>query len=217
MKKQMRMGMIAVGCLLASNISFAESKLAGSIGADIWDGRTKVEKKRQDTELAYSVYGRFESDIAYLPNFKLRYTNTNADAVSFDKVDYTAYYRVLNKDVIRFNVGLSASQIINGQYLDPVAGEREFDLVMMTYYADAALLIPNTNFSIIGEMEFGNSGDTSLADVTAGIQYDLALDNSTINFRAGYRVIDLAVGEFDTANPPLLYVDGFFAGVQASF
>lgn len=56
--------------------------------------------------------------------------------------------------------------------------------------------MPETQFDVIGEMNFGDSKGIKSTDLMAGMQYKMPLEQSQLTLRAGYRVIDLESDTF---------------------
>ncbi len=96
-----------------------------------------------------------------------------------------------------------------------------FNEMRFNWYAYADISIPNTNFDIIGQFEFGDSDGIKGSDVIAGVQYVVPLSAGELSFRGGYRVIDLEFTELAKSSPDnemsYIFADGWFLGTQFRF
>ncbi|KJY84277.1 iron-hydroxamate ABC transporter substrate-binding protein [Vibrio galatheae] len=204
---------------LVSTSALAESSLTTKFGAEMWFPRTEVNEVDRGNEATPSFYAAVEHDVKYLPDARVRYSTVDAEFMSFDKLDLTLYYRILEHDLMHFDAGVSVSDLSNTKYLNPENGDRTtFDEMIWAWYGYAEITVPKTNFDVIGEMNFGDSSGIKSTDLMAGIQYRLPLRNNTLAFRGGYRVIDLESEEFpNTKGDPFVFANGFFVGAEFSF
>ncbi|MCZ4294934.1 TIGR04219 family outer membrane beta-barrel protein [Vibrio sinaloensis] len=204
---------------VVSASAFAESSLTTKFGAEAWLPDTKVNEVTRDGDATPSVYVAVEHGIKYVPDARLRYTSVDADYMAFDKLDLTLYYRVMEHDLMHFDAGMTFSDLGNTKYLNPEnSASTTFDKTIWAWYGYAEITVPNTNFDVIGEMNFGNSGGIKSTDLMAGVQYRLPVGENTLAFRGGYRVIDLESEEFpNTKGDPFIFANGFFAGAEFSF
>ncbi|QIL85248.1 TIGR04219 family outer membrane beta-barrel protein [Vibrio sp. HDW18] len=213
---------LVTGLMIAPISAFAaESFYKTSVGAEMWLTSTKIDDIRRDDANAPSLQIAFEHGFPYWPNVSLRYTNLEADFVAFDKLDYTFYYRVLNREQMKFDAGIALSQYINSDYRAQDDHRYDFDQVSFNWYANAQIAIPRTPLAVIGQFDFGNNSDLKSADVMAGLQYQVPIAAGDLAFKAGYRVVDLEFAELakSSANmsQSLVFVDGWFLGAQFSF
>ncbi|MGR5470524.1 TIGR04219 family outer membrane beta-barrel protein, partial [Vibrio astriarenae] len=94
----------------------------------------------------------------------------------------------------------------------------EFDELIWAWYGYAEITVPNTNFDVIGEMNFGDNKGIKSTDLMAGIQYRIPFQESQLALRGGYRVIDLESEEFlSDLGKEFIFANGFFASVEFSF
>ncbi|GLT17056.1 iron-hydroxamate ABC transporter substrate-binding protein [Vibrio zhanjiangensis] len=216
--------MTAVAMSMASFSAMAEESTVVKVGADAWWIETEVNEIDRDKEVTPSVYVAIEHDYKYVPNARLRTTGVDNDYMAFDKLDLTLYYPILSRDLLHFDAGITFSDLSNTKYKNADNGQiKDFDGFIWAFYGYAEITVPDTNFDIIGEMNFGDSSGIKSTDLTAGVQYRMPLKESTITFRGGYRAIDLESDEFKatTTNTilgkPFIMADGFFLGVEYSF
>lgn len=205
-------------------LSFSNSAMSNSIrttvGADAWFGDTKIDDQRRDDDIAANLFITLEHDQAYLPYVKFRYSSIDTDYAGFDKYDFSFYYRVLERETMLFDAGVTFTQYTNSHYRNSLSAENNYDFDELTFnwYAYAELSIPNSNFDIIGQFDFGNSKEIKRADVLAGLRYKVS---NQVAIRAGYRVVDLEFDSFATLTPEvaesLIFVNGFFIGAEYRF
>lgn len=219
-----KMPLIAlVGMLSLSSAVSAEEEFSytAKVGADMWWGSTKLNEVRQDEDSnSPSVYFAFEHNAPMLPNASFRYTSIDTDALAFDKYDYTFYYTFLEHKLMNFDAGLTFTQYSNSNYIEPQKGtQASFDEFTWSFYGNAEINVPDTNFDIIGTMEFGDSSGIKSTDLMAGVQYRIPVSESEIALRGGYRVIDLDSDEFfdSELGKNFVMVDGWFAGAEVRF
>ncbi|EHV2410155.1 TIGR04219 family outer membrane beta-barrel protein [Vibrio cholerae] len=201
--------------------SAAESFYTASVGAEMWLASMKIDNTRRDDANAPNLYFTFEHGFPYLPNVGLRYTNLEADFASFDKIDYTFYYPLLNRELMKFDAGITLTQYANSDYRAPDARRYDFDQTTFNWYASAEITIPHTPFDVIGQFDFGNNSDLKSSDVMAGLQYHLPIRAGDLSFKAGYRVVDLEFTELAKQSTDVkqsfVFADGWFVGAQFSF
>lgn len=203
---------------------FSTSLLANSfrttIGADAWLADSKIDDQRRDDDIAPNVFITLEHDLDYVPYVSLRYSSVDGDYAGFDKYDFSFYYRLLERDNMLFDTGVTFTQYNNSYYYAIQSPEQKYDFDELTFnlYAYAELALPNSSFDIIGQFDFGNSKEIKRADVLAGVQYRV---NDEVAIRAGYRVVDLELDNLATLMPDvaesLIFVNGFFVGAEYRF
>lgn len=220
------MGFKTITALAAviSTSAFAESSLTTKLGAEMWWPSTEVNEVDRDDATTPTIYAAIEHDIKYVPDARIRYGSVDADYMAFDKLDLTLYYRILEHDLMHFDAGITISDLGNTKYVEGVTQEvRTFDETIWAWYGYAELTVPNTNFDIIGEMNFGDSSGIKSTDLMAGMQYRLPIGSNTLAFRGGYRVIDLeskdifSPSEDSELGKPFIFANGFFVGAEFAF
>ena len=212
----------AAACTLSLSFpSLADSDLDFTAGAEFWSVSTKVNEVKRDTVATGTVYASLEHPIKYLPNARLRFSSVDADYMAFDKLDATFYYQVLAHDLLHFDAGITVSDLSNSKYLDAAtvgAGAKSFDELIWAWYGYAEITVPETQFDVIGEMNFGDSKGIKSTDLMAGMQYKMPLEQSQLTLRAGYRVIDLESDTFASSlGKSFIFANGWFLGAQYRF
>ncbi|OEF25166.1 TIGR04219 family outer membrane beta-barrel protein [Vibrio rumoiensis] len=208
---------VTLGGVLTTAAVQAENTWNTKVGMDYWWATNKVDEVKYQGDDPISAYVDFSHSLPYIPNFKLRYTQIDNSAISFNNIDYIAYYPALHTDSVAFNIGISASQFQSGEYRqDGIGSSQSFNEVAWALYADGRLIVPGTQFSLIGDMQFGGTGDNSTADVMVGLDYVFKLDTVDLSLRGGYRVMDYSFDYF-TGEPVEVREQGFFTGVELNF
>lgn len=199
----------------------ADSLVDVKVAADMWFPSTKIDNTRRDDAHSPVLNLALEHQLPYLPNMSIRYTNLDADYASYDKYDYTFYYNILDRDLMTFDVGIALTQYENSDYQAKDGQKYSFDDLTFNWYAHAEISLPDSNFDIIGQFEFGDNDDVKSSDVIAGVQYVVPLSTGELSFRGGYRVIDLEFTELATSSPDnemsYVFADGWFLGTQFKF
>lgn len=199
---------------------FAESSVSTKVGAEVWAADTKVNEVRRDSSTTGSFYVALEHDVKFVPNARLRYSSVDADYMGFDKLDLTLYYQILEHDLLHFDAGITFSNLSDTKYIDADTSSRteDFDDLIWAWYGYAEITVPETQFDVIGEMNFGDSKGIKSTDLMAGMQYKMPLEQSQLTLRAGYRVIDLESDTFASSlGKSFIFANGWFLGAQYRF
>lgn len=199
---------------------FAEYSVSTKVGAEVWAADTKVNEVRRDSSTAGTFYATIEHDVKYVPNARLRYSSVDADYMGFDKLDLTLYYHVLEHDLLHFDAGLTFSNLSDTKYIDAGSSRRveEFDELIWAWYGYAEIQVPDTNFDVIGEINFGDNKGIKSTDFMAGVQYNVPLEKARLAFRGGYRVIDLESDKFmSDLGKEFIFANGFFVSAEYAF
>ncbi|MDA0119862.1 TIGR04219 family outer membrane beta-barrel protein [Vibrio sp. T11.5] len=214
----------AAAMSMASSAAMADDSVIAKVGAEAWWVDTEVNEIRRDKEVTPSVYAAIEHDIKYVPNARIRTASVDNEFMAFDKLDLTLYYQVMEHDLLHFDAGITFSDMSNTKHKNVETGQtKDFNKLLWAFYGYAEMTVPDTNFDIIGEMNFGDSSGIKSTDLMAGMQYRMPLNSSTVTFRGGYRVIDLESDEFksniedSTLGKPFIMANGVFLGAEYSF
>ncbi|KOO06801.1 TIGR04219 family outer membrane beta-barrel protein [Vibrio hepatarius] len=220
------MGFKTIAILAAAVMSvsaYAESSLTTKFGAEGWWTRTKVNEVNRDRDSTPSFYAGIEHDVKFLPNARVRYSSVDADYMAFDKLDLSLYYRILEHDLMRFDAGVTVSDLSNTYYRNAdTQAEVSFDELIWAFYGYAELSVPNTNFDVIGEMNFGDSQGIKNTDLMAGLQYRIDVKERQLLLKGGYRAIDLESDDFKVVGEselgkPFIFAHGWYAGAEYRF
>lgn len=221
------MGLKTTAVLAAAVMSvpaFAESSLTTKIGAEMWWPGTKVNEERRDSDTTPSFYAAIEHGVKYVPDARIRYSSVDADYMAFNKLDLSLYYRILEHDLMHFDAGVTISDLSDTKYVNAEDATRNttYDGMIWAWYGYAELTVPNSNFDIIGEMNFGDNNGIKSTDLMAGAQYRLDISGHQLALKGGYRVIDLESEDFRVTGEtelgkPFVFADGFFFGAEYSF
>ncbi|MGF1698652.1 TIGR04219 family outer membrane beta-barrel protein [Vibrio lamellibrachiae] len=213
---------LALLMLVSSSAAYAQSPYRFTLGADMWWGSTKVNEVNTDDAKLPSFSVAFEHELPYLPNVGFRYTTIDADYMAFDKYDYTFYYTIFDHDLMDFDFGIALSQFSNSKYIAPIGSENTatFDELTFNWFGKALINIENTNFDIIGQVDFGDSKGLKTTDFIAGMQYRVAISAGEFAFKGGYRVIDIESEDFavDVSGVhSFIFVNGWFLGAEFQY
>lgn len=210
--------------LVGSSSVAAQSPYNISLGADMWWGSTKVNEIRKDDDKLPSLFIALEHELPYLPNVSFRYTTLDAEYMAFDKYDYTFYYTLFDHELMDFDAGIAFSQFANTKYVAPIGSQEgsvsTFDELTWNWYGKASINVPNTNFDVIGQIDFGDSKGLKTTDLVAGMQYRMPVQAGEIALKAGYRVIDIESDQFEVDVPDhkgFIFVNGFFLGAEFTY
>ncbi len=208
------------------SLASQEKQFDFTLGAEMWWAGTKVNEVRRDDSSAPSYYFAVKNNIDYVPDVRIRHASIDADFMAFDKLDVTLSYQLMEHELLHFDAGLTFSDLSNTLYKDGNNPNRteEFDTFIWAWYGYGEITVPNTTLDIIGEMNFGNNNDIKSTDLMAGIQYSIAVGKTDLNFRGGYRVIDLESDTFEVTpqtdgidGKPFIFADGWFLGADITF
>jgi outer membrane protein len=209
---------VALATAVLSTSALAESSIKTTFGAEMWMVDTEVNEVKRDSDNNPGFYLSVENDLDYVPNARLRYSTVDTEYMAFDKSDLTLYYPVLDHELMHFEAGITFSDLGNTKYKSADTNqESSFDKTIWAWYGYAEITVPDTQFDIIGEMNFGN-GDIKSTDLMAGAQYRLPVGEHTAKFRAGYRVIDLDSDQFSSLEgKSFIFAHGLYLGADFTF
>ncbi|WP_318517955.1 TIGR04219 family outer membrane beta-barrel protein [Photobacterium leiognathi] len=202
---------VAVAVALASAVpAQADTLLGVKVGADAWFANAKVDGNKSD-DTSGSYYASIEHFIPLVPNFMVRYNNIDTGNVAFEQSDLTAYYEILDNDLVALDLGVTVSKFGSVK----LNNDDRFSDWQPTLYGNAELGIPATPLTVFAQANAGNFDGTRLFDGQAGVKYTIGLVAADLNIRGGYRMMDY---DFDKAkNTGDVDLDGWFAGVEVDF
>ncbi|MDR9825425.1 TIGR04219 family outer membrane beta-barrel protein [Vibrio sp. FNV 38] len=210
--------------LFSSPAAFAQDDSLLKFGVDYWWGQTEVNEVDRDNSNAPSFYLAYEHSAKYWPNVGFRYTTVDADYMAFDKSDLMFYYNLLTHDVLHFDAGIAFTNYANSKYVNAADSSKntDFDKNTWNLFAQAEITIPNTNFDVIGAMEFSDRNDLKTTDLEAGVQYRLAFEGQRqLALKGGYRAIDIESRDFaisgDEYGKEFIFVSGWFVRAEYQF
>ncbi|MGF1726314.1 TIGR04219 family outer membrane beta-barrel protein [Photobacterium nomapromontoriensis] len=211
--KKLAFSAIAAAVALSVAVPAQAAMLLGvKAGADAWFSDAKVNESHAngDSNTSGSYYVALEHFIPLIPNARIRYTDVDNGSVSFGQTDFTAYYEILDNDLIAFDLGLTLSQFNSGKFYNQSFSEWQPNL-----YGNVELGIPMTPLSIFSDLNVGEYDGTSTVDGQLGVMWGIPLIAADLNLRAGYRVMDY---DFNFINAGGQFkADGWFAGVEIDF
>ncbi len=183
------------------------------ITADYYWGSAKVANIREGDDSLPVLAVAVEHSWGYVPHIKLRNTHLSTSKLKHNKTDFTFYWHLLKTENLKFDAGFTLTDYSNSfyQYLHE---EGSFDDVIFSWYAMMNVAIPNSNFGLMAQFDYGEVDSIKTADVVVGLEYQ-PLNLSELKLRVGYRVLDYTFKQFDSK--AYGQVDGWFAGASYTF
>ena len=198
---------------LILNTAQADTLLGTDLEVGVWspsyDSSLNGSISGDDTSVFASA--TIEHPVPLLPNFKLSLSEVNNDTYEYTKIDYTAFYEILDNDAISIDVGLGISQFEGGKYLS-----QSFSGATPHAYVDAELALPFLNSTLYTDIHFLNYDGNQITDAIAGLRYDFNLVAVDLGLKAGYRVQSFDAKDFDDLSFDIT-TDGYFVGLHADF
>lgn len=208
--KKVMLSVAAAVAMTAAIPAQADTLLGVKVGADAWFANAKVDGHKSDDTSA-SYYASFEHFIPLVPNFMVRYNNIDTGTVAFEQSDFTAYYEILDNDLVSLDLGLTATKFGSVK----LNSDDRFNDWQPTIYGNAEIGIPATPLTVFAQANAGKYDGTRLFDGQAGVKYTIGLVAADLNIRGGYRMMDY---DFDKAkNTGDVDLNGWFAGVEVDF
>ena len=207
--KKVVLSVAAAMTLAAALPAQADTLLGIKVGADAWFTNARVDNHKSD-DVSQSYYASFEHFIPLVPNVMVRYNNVNTGDVEFGQSDFTAYYEILDNDLVSLDLGVTMTKF---GAVSIHQGD-SFNDWQPTIYGSAELGIPATPLTVFAQANAGKYDGTRLFDGQAGVKYTLGLALADLNLRAGYRMMDYDFKKSTTGDVEL---NGWFAGVEVDF
>ena len=201
-----------VGALLTVGSLHADTIIGSDIEVGMWQpeyssGNSTV---KGDSKSVFAS-ATLEHPVPMLPNLKGAYSTVKSDKYEYTKLDATAYYEVLDNDLVSIDLGLGASQYMDGKF-----NGVGFKGTLPHIYVDAELSLPMISSTLYTDIKYMDYDDNTVTDAIAGVRYDFNLVAADLGVKAGYRVQsintqDLGGQKFD------IKTDGYFIGLHADF
>ncbi len=203
---------LLIGALLTAGSLHADTIIGSDVEIGVWQptysssgGTVKGDSK--------SVFASatFEHPVPMLPNLKGSYSTVKSDDYEYTKLDATAYYEILDNDLVSIDLGLGASQYMDGKFK-----QVGFEGTLPHLYVDAEVSLPMISSTLYTDIKYMDYNDNTVTDAIAGVRYDFNLIAADLGVKAGYRVQsintqDLGGQTFD------IKTDGYFVGLHADF
>ncbi|WP_299871379.1 TIGR04219 family outer membrane beta-barrel protein [uncultured Cocleimonas sp.] len=204
---------LVIGNLILSTAQ-ADTLLGADLEVGVWSpsydaGSVVGSVSGDDTSIFASA--TIEHPVPLIPNFKLSLSEVNSDAYEYTKIDYTAYYEILDNDAISIDVGLGISQFEGGKYLS-----QSFSGAAPHAYFDAEVALPFLNTTLYTDVHYMNYDGNQITDAMAGLRYEFNLVAVDLGLKAGYRVQSFDAKDFDDVSFDVS-TDGYFVGLHADF
>ncbi len=209
---------VILASFIASNLVLNTAQADTLLGADLevgvwspsYDAGSAVGSISGDDQSIFAS-ATIEHPVPLIPNFKLSLSEVNNDSYEYTKIDYTAFYEILDNDAISIDVGLGISQFQGGKYLS-----QSFSGATPHAYVDAELALPFLNTTLYTDIHFLNYDGNQITDAIAGFRYDFNLVAVDLGLKAGYRVQSFDAKDFDDLSFDIT-TDGYFVGLHADF
>lgn len=200
------------GALLSVSALHADTVIGSDVEIGLWKPDYSVASKdvKGDSSSIFAS-ATLEHPLPTLPNLKGSYSKVKSDEYEYTKLDISAYYEVLDNDLVSIDLGLGASRYMDGKFKG-----LGFKGTLPHLYVDAELSLPMIKSTLYTDIKYMNYNDNSVTDAMAGVRYDFNLIAADLGVKAGYRVQsidtqDLGGQTFD------IKTDGYFVGVHADF
>lgn len=160
-----------------------------------------------------SLFGSltFEHPIPLIPNLKASFSTVDNDTYKYTKLDYTAYYEILDNNALSIDVGLGATQYESGEYLN-----QSFSGMLPHLYTNVEIGLPLKGTTLYGDLHYLNILEDEVIDAIAGLRYDINLGLADLGIKAGYRIQKVNLDDFDGLSFKLK-TDGYFVGLHLDF
>jgi outer membrane protein len=175
--KKVVLSLAAAMTLAAALPAQADTLLGVKVGADAWFTNAKVDGHKSD-DTSTSYYASFEHFIPLVPNVMVRYNDINAGNVKFEQSDFTAYYEILDNDLVALDLGVTMSKFAGVK----IQQNNSFSDWQPTIYGSAELGIPATPLADLNlragyrmmdyDFKKSNTGDVDLDGWFAGVEVD---------------------------------------------
>ncbi|EHA1082595.1 TPA: TIGR04219 family outer membrane beta-barrel protein [Photobacterium damselae] len=205
--KKLALSAAVLAAMFAAIPAQADTLLGVKVGADAWFADSKVAGHTDDSTSG-SYYVSLEHFIPLVPNVEIRYNNIDANNAKFDQTDFTAYYEILDNDLVALDLGLTMTNFSSVNI-----GPDHFDKWQPSLYGNAEIGIPMTPLAVFTKLNYGNIDSTKTFDGQAGVKFTLPLVVADLNLRGGYRMMDY---DFDKARNDVK-LDGWFLGAEVDF
>ena len=204
----MKKTLIAASLLaLFSQAAMAADDWRFAAGVDSWNSQGSGSIHGVDANGSYddqynwTGYLQVEHDIFLLPNAKFEITDFSTSGGSFNNdleaYDLTLYYRLLNNDLFKIDLGLTGRQY-DGKFHTLNESYDEGELMA---YTGAEVMLPGTGFSFFGDARIEN-GDHY--DYRLGATYQFS--SIPVQIRAGWRDAAIDIADMDQG------IEGWFIG-----
>lgn len=222
----MMRSMILAAVLCAANAS-AATVLGFGAEADYYapsaDGhfnyKNTTTRFGNDEESGYQIGAYFEHPVPALPNLRVDLTSESSfngsdgsggvNTVSFDQIDITPYYEILD-NVVDIDLGITF-KVLEGTVEGAV--NQSFSEVIPMGYLGAAVMVPGLPVGLSGSLKYiGYDGDT-LTDARVKATWDIA---AGVQAQAGYRYESLKIDNRFDMNTDVTF-KGPFVGVGFRF
>jgi len=204
---------LTLGALIITGSLHADTIIGSDVEVGVWQPDYSLAGKTIKGE-SKSIFASatLEHPVPMLPNLKGSYSTVKSKGnYEYTKLDATAYYEVLDNDLVSIDLGLGASRYTDGKFKGV-----GFKGTLPHLYLDAELSLPMISSTLYTDIKYMDYNDNTVTDAMAGLRYDFNLIAADLGVKAGYRVQsidtqDLGGQTFD------IKTDGYFIGLHADF
>lgn len=169
--------------------------LKGSLA--VWNAEGEAPLFDADAEQQFSATVALEHPIPIIPNVKLRYWDySEVDSripLELTTMDAILYYEIFDNDVIDLDLGVSATNYLDGRAF----GRRSFDGWLPQVYGATRIHLSDSGFGLYGEATATNWDDSQNYDLELGVDYRFDMPVLDLSFRLGYRQVENDFDDFD--------------------
>lgn len=224
----MKLKLVALSALMCAVPSIAS---ADSLGVDVrWSAfspsNETVNNVEQKGEVSYGIEASFEHPLPFIPNARAESSSIETSEFKYMTSAATAYYQMLDTDIIGFDFGLGLTAISSGKYGmsgNSVGGSKpstiEFSNTAAHLYMGAEVAMPFHNqLSIYANAYESLGADIVGHDYKIGAQYAFDLVAADAVIATGYRMVSHSVKlQKSDADKTALDTNGIFVNLGVSF
>jgi len=180
---------------------------------------TRTDFYNNDDGSGYQLGAYFEHPVPLLPNLRIDLTSNSSfsgaaqgggvNKVSFDQIDFTPYYEILD-NIVDLDIGLTF-RTLDGKVEGAI--DRDFSEVVPMGYLAAAVSIPGMPLAFAGSVKYAGFDGDSFSDTQIKALWDFA---PGLQAQLGYRSESLKINDRFDMNTDVTF-KGPFVGLNFSF
>lgn len=186
--------------------------LGAKVGIDYVYSDLKVDgstvNKHQDNVHAYAAFEHF---IPLVPNGLVEYSTYGTSAVGFERLAATAYYQLLDNDLVALDFGAGMSRYSDIEVNTKLDGQNTPHA-----YMAGEVMLPITNFSLFADAKAFGLQDVKGEEVSLGVRWALDLPIE-LGARVGYSMTNLTFDNALAGKDVKFESAGWMLGVDARF
>lgn len=218
LKQVTLIALLAVAPLAHADLLGAGSKWTAFFPTESTNSESP-ELDNGDTNLGLELY--FEHSVPFIPNVQAEFVEIKSQDFKYLSSSATAYYKVLDRDVVGLDLGVGLTSLRTGEigdYNNSIGGggSTEFDGMGGHIYVAGEFAVPTMQgLALIASAKKSASSELKGHDIKLGAQYTHSVTKFNWVLQGGYRDVSHEVDvqkvdyRFDTS--------GFFASVGIDF